>query len=252
MNKGKKRLFILLGMATVLLYCLVFAVIWLIMTSESAFWRHVILIGLMAAFVVLMLQMVLGLSCLIFGLLRGVESPALQKLGRNIVELFYPMVMRIGQLFGISKEEIEDSYIKINNQITVSSGQKYQPEEILVLAPHCLQRADCPYKITMDVHNCHRCGRCSVDGLLCIAEETGVHFVVASGGTFARKFAQEYQPKAIVAIACERDLTSGIKDMHMQHIPVVGVLNERPNGPCHNTTVQLCKVRQAINYFMKE
>lgn len=41
MNKGKKRIFILLGMATVLLYCLVFAVIWLIMTSESAFWRHV-------------------------------------------------------------------------------------------------------------------------------------------------------------------------------------------------------------------
>ena len=57
MNKGKKRLFILLGMATVLLYCLVFAVIWLIMTSESAFWRHVFLIGLLAAFVVLMLQM---------------------------------------------------------------------------------------------------------------------------------------------------------------------------------------------------
>ena len=73
--------------------------------------------------------------------------------------------------------------------------------------------------------------------------------VVASGGTFARKLAKEFQPKAIVAIACERDLTSGIRDM--KNIPVVGVLNERPNGPCYNTTVQLCKVRQAINYFLQ-
>lgn len=74
--------------------------------------------------------------------------------------------------------------------------------------------------------------------------------VVASGGTFARKFARELKPKAIVAIACERDLTSGIQDL--QKIPVVGVLNERPNGPCYNTTVQLCKVQQAIDYLIKQ
>jgi hypothetical protein len=161
------------------------------------------------------------------------------------------MTMWVGRLFGVSKEEIEDSYIKINNQMTVSQDRKYRPEEILILAPHCLQNTNCPHKITIDVQNCHRCGKCSVAGLLDIAEETGVNLVVASGGTFARKLAKEYQPKAIVAIACERDLTSGIKDMNAQHIPVVGVLNERPNGPCYNTTVQICKVRQALAEFIE-
>ena len=252
MDKGKKRLFILLGMATVLLYGLVFGVIWFIMTSAPQALRHIVVVSLVAAFAMLMLLMILGLGGLVFSLLFGLESPFVQELGRGIVELFYPMVVRIGQFFGISKEEIEDSYIKINNQITVASGRKYKPEEVLVLAPHCLQNTSCPYKITIDVHNCHRCGRCSIDGLLTIAEDTGVNFVVASGGTFARKFAREYHPRAIVAIACERDLTSGIKDMNHQQIPVVGVLNERPNGPCHNTSVQLCKVRQAIAYFTEE
>lgn len=252
MNKGKKRIFILLGMATLLLYCSVFGVIWYVMTSKSTFLRNLIFIGLVTAFVVLVLQMTIGLGCLVFSLLRGSASPLLQKLGRDIVELFYPMVICIGRFFGISKEEIEDSYIKINNQMTVAADRRYHPEDILVLAPHCLQNTACPYKITIDVHNCHRCGRCSIDGLLTIAEETGVNFVVASGGTFARKFAQEYHPKAIVAIACERDLTSGIKDMNLQRIPVVGVLNERPNGPCNNTSVQLCKVRQAIAYLTQD
>ena len=249
MDKGKKRLFILLGMASLLVYGAVFGVIWFLMPAASPAMRQIAVTALAAGFVMLLIVMALGLGSLVLGLALGSSALWSQKLGRSIVELFYPMVLRVGRFVGISKEEIEDSYIKINNQMTVAAGNKFRAEDVLVLAPHCLQNTGCPHKITIDVHNCHRCGKCSIDGLLTIAEDTGVNFVVASGGTFARKFAKEYSPKAIEAIACERDLTSGIKDMNMQHIPVVGVLNERPNGPCHNTSVQLCKVRQAIAYF---
>lgn len=250
-GKGKKRIFILLGMVMMLCYFAIFGVIWLLMTTSSQELRQVMMTGFAALFVCTFLLMGAGLTFLVIGLLRRSASPVVQKIGRNIVDLFYPMTMWVGRLFGVSKEEIEDSYIKINNQMTVSQDRKYRPEEILILAPHCLQNTNCPHKITIDVQNCHRCGKCSVAGLLDIAEETGVNLVVASGGTFARKLAKEYQPKAIVAIACERDLTSGIKDMNAQHIPVVGVLNERPNGPCYNTTVQICKVRQALAEFIE-
>ena len=250
-GKGKKRIFILLGMVMMLCYFAIFGVIWLLMTTSSQELRQVMMTGFAALFVCTFLLMGAGLSFLVIGLLRRSASPVVQKIGRNIVDFFYPMTMWVGRLFGVSKEEIEDSYIKINNQMTVSQDIKYRPEEILILAPHCLQNTNCPHKITIDVQNCHRCGKCSVAGLLDIAEETGVNLVVASGGTFARKLAKEYQPKAIVAIACERDLTSGIKDMNAQHIPVVGVLNERPNGPCYNTTVQICKVRQALAEFIE-
>ena len=250
-GKGKKRIFILLGMVMMLCYFAIFGVIWLLMTTSSQELRQVMMTGFAALFVCTFLLMGAGLTFLVIGLLRRSASPVVQKIGRNIVDFFYPMTMWVGRLFGVSKEEIEDSYIKINNQMTVSQDIKYRPEEILILAPHCLQNTNCPHKITIDVQNCHRCGKCSVAGLLDIAEETGVNLVVASGGTFARKLAKEYQPKAIVAIACERYLTSGIKDMNAQHIPVVGVLNERPNGPCYNTTVPICKVRQALAYFIE-
>ena len=250
-GKGKKRIFILLGMVMMLCYFAIFGVIWLLMTTSSQELRQVMMTGFAALFVCTFLLMGAGLTFLVIGLLRRSASPVVQKIGRNIVDFFYPMTMWVGRLFGVSKEEIEDSYIKINNKMTVSQDIKYRPEEILILAPHCLQNTNCPHKITIDVQNCPRCGKCSVAGLLDIAEETGVNLVVASGGTFARKLAKEYQPKAIVAIACERDLTSGIKDMNAQHIPVVGVLNERPNGPCYNTTVQICKVRQALAEFIE-
>ena len=45
----------------------------------------------------------------------------------------------------------------------------------------------------------------------------------------ARQMVKEIRPKAIIAVACERDLTSGIQDVFP--LPVIGVLNERPFGP---------------------
>lgn len=250
MNDGKKRIFILLGMSTILFYVAVFAIIWFLISHQSPMFNKVLLIAVIAAFVVMVSMMAVSLGCLVFSLWWFKGSKRLNSFNRKIVEFFFPAVSRLGHVIGIERETIENSYIKIVNQMTVASGEKFAPQDILILAPHCLQRVECPHKITVDVKNCHRCGKCSINGLLNIAQERGVKFVVASGGTFARKFAKELRPKAIVAIACERDLTSGIQDM--QNIPVVGVLNERPNGPCYNTTVQLCKVQQAIDYLIEQ
>jgi uncharacterized protein len=51
----------------------------------------------------------------------------------------------------------------------------------------------------------------------------------------------------IIAVACERDLASGIQDTHP--LPVYGILNSRPFGPCLDTDVALDKVEWAIREF---
>ena len=63
----------------------------------------------------------------------------------------------------------------------------------------------------------------------------------------ARRIIVENRPDAIVAVACELDLTSGILDSYP--IPVLGILNERPFGPCINTRVDIQKVKDAISNF---
>ena len=57
----------------------------------------------------------------------------------------------------------------------------------------------------------------------------------------------EERPVGIIAVACEMDLTSGIRDSYP--LPVYGVLNERPHGPCCDTTVALDMVRDAMRLF---
>ncbi len=58
------------------------------------------------------------------------------------------------------------------------------------------------------------------------------------------------RPRMIIAIACERDLASGIQDTYP--LPVYGVLNDRPNGPCLDTQVSLIDVENALRRFIKE
>ena len=67
---------------------------------------------------------------------------------------------------------------------------------------------------------------------------------MATGGTLARKVIVEKRPKLVIAVACERDLTSGIKDCYP--LPVIGILNDRPHGPCFNTLVEMAKIEQAL------
>ena len=93
------------------------------------------------------------------------------------------------------------------------------------------------------------CGKCEIKDLIELSDQYQVKIAVATGGTLARRIIVDNRPEAIVAVACELDLTSGIQDSYP--IPVVGILNERPNGPCINTKVDIQKVRDAILDFLE-
>ena len=102
-------------------------------------------------------------------------------------------------------------------------------------------------KVTNKIENCAKCGLCNVSDLAKLKEKTGINIFIATGGTLARKVIIENKPKAVIAVACERDLTSGIQDM--KHIPVLGIFNKRPNGPCVDTFIDIHEVEDAINFL---
>ncbi|MDQ0202624.1 DUF116 domain-containing protein [Pectinatus haikarae] len=164
------------------------------------------------------------------------------------VNLLFPLILLWGKLLRVSRRSIERSFINVNNRLIGRSNIKVYAEELLVISPHCLQLAACKYKITYDVNNCHKCGACTIGAMLKMAEEMGFHFHVVTGGTLARNLVKSTHPKLILAIACERDLASGIQDVYP--LPAVGVLNSRPFGPCYNTTVDLEEVRVAIERYI--
>jgi len=165
------------------------------------------------------------------------------------VKVLYPINLILGYLLGIGRERIGESFVAFNNALVRASRKRLDPARILILLPHCLQLADCKHRVTADISNCRRCGKCPLAGLAVIAADTGAGISVATGGTLARRVIVETRPSAILAVACERDLVSGIHDAYP--IPVYGVLNQRPHGPCRNTLVDMAEVSRGLSVLLK-
>jgi len=77
-----------------------------------------------------------------------------------------------------------------------------------------------------------------------LSEKYATDLFVSTGGTIARRKIYEKRPDAIVAVACERDLITGIQDAYP--LPVFGIINKRPEGYCVGTGVEVAAVRDAV------
>ena len=163
--------------------------------------------------------------------------------------MLFPFAVVLGRVFDISRVRIEQSFIEVSNHLVMQHKVKVPPERIMILTPHCIQLDTCVHKITRNIENCKQCGGCSVGDMLALTHKDGIHLCVATGGTLARQMVKQIRPKAIIAVACVRDLTSGIQDVFP--LPVIGVLNERPYGPCFNTKVNINMVEKAILDFLQ-
>lgn len=153
--------------------------------------------------------------------------------------------MLVGSFSKDKKEDYQRLVINLNNKLVRS--EKPRTKRILLLLPHCLQINECDIRITHNIYNCKRCGKCEIKELIQIADENHLDLFIATGGNLARKIVNDVRPEAIVAVACERDLSSGIVDTYP--LPILGIPNERPFGPCFNTRVDLEKVKEAIEFL---
>lgn len=165
------------------------------------------------------------------------------------IKSLLPLSIFLADIFKTKKDLIRKFYIDFNNITVNTSGKKYSPKNVLILLPHCLQNSECGYKITNNADNCKRCGRCTIGDILEVAKEKNVNVSIVTGGTAARNIIKTLRPKLIFAVACERDLTSGMIDVGK--IPVIGLINERPNGPCYNTTINVDSLRQRLDEILE-
>lgn len=140
-----------------------------------------------------------------------------------------PLILALGKKFGISYDKMGNSFIKVSNSLIQSNRWKINRSKIVILLPRCLRRP-----LQKDI--------------IALAKKYQCLIFTVPGGELARKIIAEQKPLAVIGVACERDLLSGIRDVH--HIPVIGIPNQRPEGPCKNTTVDYNKIEEAIKFFM--
>jgi uncharacterized protein len=244
-SQPRKRLFIgLLTLGCALVLVAAFLLWWV--PSVGLVSIHPMLpVVLGAVLAAVSLVIVGGLTLLILTLLTGRDLFFSERLRGIVIRYLFPTIIAIGRPFGVDRDTLQQSFIALNNQLVRAKKLRVSSSRALILLPHCIQLFDCAIKITGDVDKCVRCGECDISGLAELARSRGIAIAVATGGTLARKIIVERRPRLIIAVACERDLTSGIRDAYP--LPVIGILNHRPHGPCFNTHIILSEVERAID-----
>lgn len=128
------------------------------------------------------------------------------------------------------RDWVENAAVKVYNGLALMRGRKVGQGELLLLIPRCLS------KVTLD-------------GVLGIAGKHGVPVFVATRGQLARRVIRERRPMAVVAVACERDMVSGLHDVAGK-IPVLGLTMTLPSGPCKDASLDLDQLERWVRAYV--
>ncbi|HDQ46064.1 MAG TPA: DUF116 domain-containing protein [bacterium] len=141
-----------------------------------------------------------------------------------------PVIQNLGRRLGLHPDRIGHSFVRVSNALIRTIPRKIRPDELLILLPRCLRPA-------------------LIQSIRQASDRYGIRVFTVPGGELARQKILEYRPKAVIGVACERDLVSGIRDI-VPRIPVIGIPNTRPEGPCKNTCVDITEFENAVQSFI--
>ena len=142
------------------------------------------------------------------------------------------LAWRVGRLFGVERDWTGHATVVVYDRLAEARRRRVAPEELLILIPRCLSRA-------------------ALDGVLDIARRYDVSAYVATRGQLARRAIRERRPKAVVAVACERDMVSGLHDV-AGRVPVLGLTMSLPNGPCKDAQLDLDKMESFVRGYLSK
>jgi hypothetical protein len=136
---------------------------------------------------------------------------------------------RLAERFG-RRDWVENAAVKVYDALALERGRKVGKGELLLLIPRCLSRG-------------------ALDGVLAIAGKYEVPVFVATRGQLARRVIRERRPRAVVAVACERDMVSGLHDV-AGHVPVLGLTMTLPAGPCKDAGLDLGRLEAWVKAYV--
>jgi uncharacterized protein len=139
------------------------------------------------------------------------------------------LTSRVADRFG-RRDWVENASVKVYNALALLRGRKVGTGELLLLIPRCLSKE-------------------TLDGVLGIAGKYGVPVFVATRGQLARRVIRERRPRAVVAVACERDMVSGLHDVAGK-IPVLGLTMTLPSGPCKDALLNLVQLEDWVKAYV--
>ncbi len=154
---------------------------------------------------------------------------------------------RTVQAIGVESERVDEAYIDLKNKIHLDNFVKVPKNKRIVLLPQCLRRRKCKAKKTDLGFVCASCSpkSCQVYKIIKKAKELGyLGTFVLPGGSMVPKVFKKTKPKAVIGVACPKELGLGIPVAEKAGL-AVQVVKLKKDG-CVDTEVELVDVFEKL------
>jgi geranylgeranyl diphosphate synthase type I len=105
----------------------------------------------------------------------------------------------------LSEKDAERLFVEVN-AAHLPYFMQVDPPDICLFLPHCLRNRECTARSDDEGVHCASCGRCAIATLAAAAEAAGVRVFCAPGGTLVKALIRKYGPKAVIGVACWKEI----------------------------------------------
>jgi len=207
-----------------------------------AFMEFYQIFGQIVFILAIVLLTLLSVTLILGKLLLKEDKLVFPKLLLFTIDMFYGIFKKFSENVGVDGKIVDQIGVEVRNKVNEKVYKHVEPQEKIVVLPHCLRSTECEAKLESSGLVCNNCNRCVIGVIKNKAEEKGFQVFIIPGSTFLKKIIEKNNFKAVLGVACYQDLNLSMMKLSKFSCQGVPLLKDG----CINTKVDVKAVFEKL------
>jgi hypothetical protein len=170
------------------------------------FYEFYQIFGQIVFVIVLVILALLSVTLILGKLLLKEDKLVFPRLLLFTIDMFYGLFKKFSENVGVDAKIVDQIGVEVRNSVNEKYFKKLEPQDKILVLPHCLRHTDCEAKLESSGLVCTDCNRCVIGVLKTKGENMGFKVFIIPGSTFLKKILEKNDFKAVLGVACYQDL----------------------------------------------
>ncbi len=198
--------------------------------------------------IALVILALLSLTLILGKLLIKEDKLVFPRLLLFTIDMFYGLFKKFSENVGVDAKIVDQIGVEVRNNVNEKHFKKIEPQNKILVLPHCLRHADCEANLESSGLVCTGCNRCVIGVLKNKGESRGFKVFIIPGSTFLKKILEKNDFKAVLGVACYQDLNLSMMKLSKFSCQGVPLLKDG----CINTKVDVKAVLEKMGEIQEK
>ena len=212
------------------------------------FYEFYQIFGQIVFVIVLVILALLSLTLILGKLLLKEDKLVFPRLLLFTIDMFYGLFKKFSENVGVDAKIVDQIGVEVRNSVNEKYFKKIEPQDKILVLPHCLRHTDCEAKLESSGLVCTDCNRCVIGVLKNKGEDMGFKVFIIPGSTFFKKILENNDFKAVLGVACYQDLNLSMMKLSKFSCQGVPLLKDG----CINTKVDAKAVLEKMGEIQEK